>query len=87
MKEFFNHIEFAFNYIGTLVVVVLICSFIPLVNVVAWVLGTIIVLAYPFLHISLYKDYKLKEQEREEKALIKQYKYQKDLKEAKTYFG
>jgi uncharacterized protein involved in cysteine biosynthesis len=87
MKEFSNQLWFAFDYISNLLVVVLICSFIPVVNVIAWIIGTIILLSYPFLHFSLYKDYKLKEQEQEEKALIKQYKYQKDLKEAKAFFG
>jgi hypothetical protein len=87
MKEFFNQLGFAVSYIIFLALIVLVCSFIPIVNIIVWIASPFIVLLYPFFHAILYKVYKLEEQEREEKALIKQYKYQKDLKEARTYFG
>jgi len=65
----------------------LVCSFVPILNIIVWFAVGIIVLFYPFLHLSLYKDYQQKEQERLEKEQIKKYKHQKDLEEAKAFFG
>jgi hypothetical protein len=79
-----DHIGFAISYIFIMFLIALICSFVPILNIVVWFATGVILLAYPFLHSSLYKECQQKEQERLEKEQIKKYKHQKDLQEAKT---
>jgi uncharacterized protein involved in cysteine biosynthesis len=87
MKEFVSQLNYVLGFILTLMLIVLIGSFIPVVNFIVWIGAPIVLLAYPFLHSTLYKQRKLFLQQEEEKKLIAQYNHQKSLAEAKSYFG
>ena len=87
MKEFLDQLNYILGFIFTVLFVVIIGSFIPVVNFIVWIGAPIVLLAYPFLHSTLYKQHKLSLLQEEEKKLIAQYNHQKSLAEAKSYFG
>lgn len=87
MKNILDHISFAISYIVALLFLAIVCSFVPILNIIVWVGTACTIFAYPLLHFSLYEDHQKREKERLEKEQIEKYKHQKALQEARAYFG
>lgn len=87
MSKVIDHILFAVGYIVVALLVAAVCSFIPVLNIIIWLGVGVIILFYPFLHCYLYDDFMSKQKEKEQKELVKKYKFQKDLEKAEKFFG
>ena len=79
MSKIASHIEFALMYLGTLITVVAVLSFVPIVNILAWICGGLLLLFYPFLHTTLFNNYTKEQAQKAEELEIKKWKHKKEL--------
>lgn len=81
-----DHIAFAVSYIFILLLIALVFAWIPIVNIFVGACVGICILAYPFLHPTLYRDCEARQQSEADRKLIKAWETEKSLREAREFF-